>query len=204
MAGFGLGFFSPNAAKLCSVRLSEWLGNAIWALPFENEIERARLNSFGFAHHVCLAESSKIGCQLRPVLNTSKRRCVAYISQALLNQQTNQRRMKGDLAKLTARRSTPARSAKDKHEIQTLEMPLFFATANLTCSMHGDCAVKMMNLLVSMCRRLGGPQNGYDLWHRLFFSTSPVRIGDGRAHLLLRGLTLELTGVLQRAAVWRE
>ena len=64
---------------------------------------------------MCLAESSKTGCQLRPVPNTTKHRCVAHISQALLNQQTNQRRMKGDLAKLTARRSTPARSANDKH-----------------------------------------------------------------------------------------
>ena len=145
---------------------------------------------------MCLAESSKTGCQLRPVPNTTKHRCLAYISQALLNLQTNQRRMKGDLAKLTARRSTPARSANDKQEIKTLELPLFFATAKLTCSMHGACAVKMMNLLVSMGHRLGGLQDGYDLWHRPFFSTSRVGIGDGRAHLFLRGLTFELTGIL--------
>ena len=50
--------------------------------------------------------------------------------------------------------------------------------------------------------RLGGLQNGYDLWHRPFFSTSPVGNGDGRVNLLLRGLTFELTGAEQIDGIW--
>ena len=151
----------------------------IWVLTFENESERALEFTWLCAPCVCLAKSSKTGCQLRPVPNTTKHRCVAYISQALLNQQTNQLRMKDDLAKLTARRSTPARSANDKQEIQTLELPLFFATAKPTCSMHGACAVKMMNLLVSMAATdLGASEQLRPLASPLLFAQHKVRAED--------------------------
>ena len=111
--------------------------------------------------------------------------------------------MKADLANLTARRSTPARSANNKQEIQTLELPLFFATAKLTCSMHRAFAVKKMNLLFSMAATdLGASERLRPLAPPSFFSTSPVGIGDGRAHLFLRGLTFELTGAEQIGGIW--